>query len=88
MVEKIATCAAQPIAASDYLFHLDALPPEVSFRRRIEITGWLLHWRGQPIHGLRGIVKSRCAARASTKGDGNAPGRPLALLIRIYPKRI
>ena len=58
MAEKIATRAAQPIAASDYLFHLDALPPEISFRRRIEITGWLLHRRGQPIHGLRGIVKS------------------------------
>src|SRR5450432_158554 len=62
MVEKIASRAAKPTAASDYLFHLDTPPPRVSFRGRIAITGWLFHRRGQPTHGLRGIVKSslRC----------------------------
>jgi GT2 family glycosyltransferase len=68
MAEKIASRAAQQTAASDYLFHLDALPPQISFRRRVELTGWLLHRHGRPIHGLRGIVKSSLRHARSYKG--------------------
>lgn len=45
-------------AASAYFFHLDAVPEALSFSRRIELTGWLFHREGAPIHGLRGVVKS------------------------------
>ncbi len=45
-------------AASAYSFHLDALPDRISFTSKIEITGWLFHREGVPIHGLRGVVKS------------------------------
>jgi hypothetical protein len=45
----------------DYLFHLDALPERIAFLRRLEITGWLFHREGKPIHGLRAVL--------------NAPGR-------------
>lgn len=44
-------------AAADYFFHLDALPERISLSRKLEITGWLFHREGAPIHGLRGVVK-------------------------------
>ncbi len=44
-------------AAADYFFHLDALPERISLGRKLEITGWLFHREGAPIHGLRGVVK-------------------------------
>ena len=59
MAEKVkpAVSAEEPAAAADYLFHLDALPDQISFSNRIEISGWLFHRDGKPVHGLRGVVK-------------------------------
>lgn len=45
-------------AAAEYFFHLDALPPAVSYSSSLELTGWLFHRRSAPIHGLRALVKS------------------------------
>ena len=42
---------------ADYAFRFDALPERVIFTGQIKITGWLLHRRGLPIHGIRGIVR-------------------------------
>jgi hypothetical protein len=47
---------AQKNAAMDYLFHLDALPERIAFLRRLEITGWLFHREGKPIHDLRAVL--------------------------------
>ena len=49
---------AAPAAAAAYFFHLDALPPRISFSSQIEVTGWLFHRAGAPIQGLRCVVKS------------------------------
>ncbi len=46
----------QTSAAADYVFHFDRLPERVTFKKHIEITGWLLHRRGLPTYGIRGIV--------------------------------
>ena len=45
-------------AAAEYFFHLDALPAPVRFSARLELTGWLFHRQGAPIHGLRAVVKA------------------------------
>ena len=47
----------QKMVVADYAFRLDALPERVTFSNQIKITGWLLHRRGLPIHGIRGIVR-------------------------------
>src|SRR5262249_23679129 len=49
---------ARPEAAA-YFFHLDAQPERVRFSSRLELTGWLFHRQGAPIHGLRAVIKSR-----------------------------
>jgi len=54
---RVSIPAISPPAAAEYLFHLDALPPRVTFSKRLEITGWLLHREGKSIHGLRAVVK-------------------------------
>jgi hypothetical protein len=46
----------QENAALDYLFHLDALPERIASLRRLEITGWLFHRDGTPIHDLRAVL--------------------------------
>lgn len=48
---------AEKMVVDDYAFRFDALPERVTFRNEIKITGWLLHRRGLPIHGIRGIVR-------------------------------
>ena len=48
---------AQKMVVADYAFRFDALPERVAFSNQIKITGWLLHRRGLPIHGIRGIVR-------------------------------
>ena len=59
MAEEMKTALSEEsAAAAEYLFHLDALPDRISFSKRIEISGWLFHREGKPIHGLRGVVKS------------------------------
>src|SRR5258705_7800134 len=42
---------------ADYAFRFNALPERVIFTGQIKITGWLLHRKGLPIHGIRGIVR-------------------------------
>lgn len=42
---------------ADYAFHFDALPQRIVFTNHVKITGWLLHRRGLPIHGIRGIIR-------------------------------
>ncbi len=48
---------AQKMVVADYAFRFDALPERVTFSNQIKFTGWLLHRRGLPIHGIRGIVR-------------------------------
>ena len=48
---------AQKMVVADYAFRFDALPERITFSNQIKITGWLLHRRGLPIHGIRGIVR-------------------------------
>lgn len=55
-------------AALDYLFHLDALPERIAFRRRLEITGWLFHREGKPIHGIRAVLKAPVREARICKG--------------------
>lgn len=50
--------AAAPPAAAAYFFHLDAQPERIRFAPRLELTGWLFHRQGAPIHGLRAVVRS------------------------------
>src|SRR5438552_2600673 len=47
----------EKMVVADYAFRFDALPERVTFSNQIKITGWLLHRRGLPIHGIRGIVR-------------------------------
>jgi GT2 family glycosyltransferase len=56
MAENVS--AARPEAAA-YFFHLDARPERIRFSSRLELTGWLFHRQGAPIHGLRAVVRSR-----------------------------
>ena len=42
---------------ADYVFRFDALPERATFTKQIKITGWLLHRRGLPIFGIRGVVR-------------------------------
>ena len=63
---KAAVVAEDSAVSAEYLFHLDALPERVSFSRRIEISGWLFHRHGKPVHGLRGVVKPASRNPAQT----------------------
>lgn len=56
MAENVS--GARPEAAA-YFFHLDAQPERIRFSSRLEVTGWLFHRQGAPIHGLRAVVRSR-----------------------------
>ena len=47
----------EKMVVADYAFRFDALPERVTFSNQIKFTGWLLHRRGLPIHGIRGIVR-------------------------------
>jgi glycosyltransferase involved in cell wall biosynthesis len=47
----------EEMTVADYAFRFDALPERVVFTNQIKITGWLLHRRGLPIYGIRGIVR-------------------------------
>jgi len=60
-------------AALDYLFHLDALPERIAFRSRLEITGWLFHREGKPIHGVRAVLKAPGRAERTCKGRRKHP---------------
>jgi GT2 family glycosyltransferase len=65
---KRTVSAEESAAASEYLFHFDAVPDRVTFSRRNEISGWLFHRQGKPILGLRGVVKSALRSERVYKG--------------------
>jgi hypothetical protein len=58
---------------------IDALPERIAFRRRPEISGWLFHRHGRPIHGLLGMVRSSLRGTCTHKARRKHPGRRLAL---------
>ncbi len=72
----------EKIAVADYAFHFDALPERVTFTKQIKITGWLLHRRGLPIHGIRGIVRSILRPRSIFRARRK---RSRPLIAAAYP---
>ena len=63
MAEIVKPASPAPPAAAEYFFHLDTLPERVQFSARLELTGWLFHRHGAPIHGLRAVVRSGLGER-------------------------
>jgi glycosyltransferase involved in cell wall biosynthesis len=72
----------QTNAAADYVFHFDRLPERVTFKKHIEITGWLMHRRGLPTYGIRGIVHG-ILRRGSIFKARRKRSRPL--IAAVYP---
>src|SRR6266699_2673094 len=72
----------QTSASADYVFHFDGLPERVTFKKHIEITGWLLHRRGLPTYGIRGIVHGTLR-RGSIFKARRKRSRPL--IAAVYP---
>src|SRR5215831_16890342 len=68
--------------AADYAFRFDALPGQVTFSSPIKITGWLLHRRGLPIHGIRGIVRGILRRRSIFRARRK---RSRPLIAAVYP---
>ncbi len=67
---------------ADYAFRFDALPERVTFSNQIKITGWLLHRRGLPIHGIRGIVRGILRRRSIFRARRK---RSRPLIAAAYP---
>jgi len=72
----------EKMAVPDYAFRFDALPERVTFSRQIKITGWLLHRRGLPIHGIRGIVSGNLRRRSIFRARRK---RSRPLIAAAYP---
>jgi len=72
----------EKMVVADYAFHFDALPERVTFTKQIKITGWLLHRRGLPIHGIRGIVRSILRPRSIFRARRK---RSRPLIAAAYP---
>src|SRR6266702_5343587 len=72
----------EKMVVADYAFRFDALPERITFGNQIKITGWLLHRRGLPIHGIRGIVRG-ILRRRSTFRARRKRSRPL--IAAAYP---
>jgi glycosyltransferase involved in cell wall biosynthesis len=76
----------QPIeeksTVADYAFRFDALPQRVVFTKQIKITGWLLHRRGLPIYGIRGIVRGVLRPRSTFRARRK---RSRPLIAAAYP---
>src|SRR5438874_11787209 len=68
--------------AADYAFRFDALPERVIFTGQIKITGWLLHRKGLPIHGIRGIVRGILRPRSILRARSK---RSRPLIAAAYP---
>ena len=68
--------------AADYAFRFDALPERIIFNSQIKITGWLLDRRGQPIHGIRGIVRGTLWRRSIFRARRK---RSRPLIAAAYP---
>lgn len=73
---------AQKTASADYAFHFDALPERVNLSNQIQITGWLLHRRGLPIHGIRGVVRGILRRRSIFRARRK---RSRPLIAAAYP---
>ena len=73
---------AQKEVVADYAFRFDTLPERVTFSNQIKITGWLLHRRGLPIHGIRGIVRGILWRRSSFRARRK---RSRPLIAAAYP---
>jgi glycosyltransferase involved in cell wall biosynthesis len=67
---------------ADYAFRFDALPERVTFTRQIKIKGWLLHRRGLPTHGIRGIVRGILRRRSIYRARRK---RSRPLIAAAYP---
>ena len=70
------------MVVADYAFRFDALPERVTFSNQIKITGWLLHRRGLPIHGIRGIVRDILRGRSIFRARRK---RSRPLIAAAYP---
>jgi GT2 family glycosyltransferase len=69
-------------AVADYAFHFDTLPERVTLSNQIEITGWLLHRRGLPICGIRGVVRGVLRRRSIFRARRK---RSRPLIAAAYP---
>ena len=67
---------------ADYAFRFDTLPERVTFSSQIKLTGWLLDRRGQPIHGIRGIVRGALWRRSIFRARRK---RSRPLIAAAYP---
>ncbi|HEY8649749.1 MAG TPA: glycosyltransferase, partial [Chthoniobacterales bacterium] len=76
----------QTSAVADYVFHFDALPERVTFNRQSEITGWLLHRRGLPTYGIRGIVRGSLRRRSIFKARRKRSRPPIAAAYPDFPE--
>jgi len=70
------------MVVADYAFRFDALPERVTFSNQIKFTGWLLHRRGLPIHGIRGIVRGILRRRSIFRARRK---RSRPLIAAAYP---
>ena len=67
---------------ADYVFRFDALPERATFTKQIKITGWLLHRRGLPIFGIRGVVRDVLRRRSIFRARRK---RSRPLIAAAYP---
>jgi glycosyltransferase involved in cell wall biosynthesis len=72
----------EKMVVADYAFRFDALPERVTFSNQIKITGWLVHRRGLPIHGIRGIVRDILRRRSIFRARRK---RSRPLIAAAYP---
>ena len=72
----------EKMVVADYAFRFDALPERVTFSKQIKITGWLLHRRGLPIYGIRGIVRDVLRRRSIFRARRK---RSRPLIAAAYP---
>ncbi len=54
--------ASKPAGAA-FAFRLDTPIPGRVFAGEVQVTGWLLHRTGEPIHGIRAVVEKRFRRR-------------------------
>src|SRR4051812_47291671 len=69
-------------AVADFVFHFDAPLKRISFNKQTKIAGWLLHRRGLPTYGIRGIVRGGFGRRSVFKARRK---RARPLIAATYP---
>ena len=74
--------STEKMLLADYAFRFDALPERATFSNQIKITGWLLHRRGLPIHGIRGVVRGILRRRSIFRARRK---RSRPLIAAAYP---